>query len=44
MIFTIVGIWIAYIYPNAITAIVKPDSIDVITGEQDARRIEMLVG
>ncbi|EGR0204111.1 hypothetical protein ABXX67_004204 [Vibrio parahaemolyticus] len=44
MIFTIVGIWIAYIYPNAITAIVKPDSIDVIAGEQDARRIEMLVG
>ena len=44
MIFTIVGIWIAYIYPNAITAIVKPNSIEVIAGEQDARRIEMLVG
>lgn len=44
MIFTIVGIWLAYIYPNAVTAIVKPDSISVIAGEQDARRIEMLVG
>ncbi|HIF9354082.1 TPA: hypothetical protein ACX6RJ_002087 [Photobacterium damselae] len=44
MIFTIVGIWIAYIYPNAITAIVKPESIGIIAGEQDARRIEMLVG
>ncbi len=44
MIFTIVGIWIAYIYPNAITAIVNPDSISVVAGERDAKRIEMLVG
>ncbi|GHA19621.1 hypothetical protein UN63_07015 [Oceanisphaera arctica] len=44
MIFTIVGIWLAYIYPNAITAIVKPGSVEYIAGEQDARRIEMLVG
>lgn len=44
MIFTIVGIWLAYIYPNAITAIVKPESVEYLAGEQDARRIEMLVG
>ncbi|RZQ29297.1 hypothetical protein D8T36_05905 [Vibrio vulnificus] len=44
MIFTIVGIWLAYIYPNAITAIVKPDSVEYVAGEQDAKRIEMLVG
>lgn len=44
MIFTIVGIWLAYIYPNAITAIVKPESVEYVAGEQDAKRIEMLVG
>lgn len=44
MIFTIVGIWLAYIYPNAITAIVKPESVEYLAGEKDARRIEMLVG
>ena len=43
MIFTIVGIWLAYIYPNAVTALVKPESISMIAGERDARRIEMLV-
>ncbi|ELS3450674.1 hypothetical protein ACVV7M_002567 [Vibrio vulnificus] len=44
MIFTIVGIWLAYIYPNAITALVKPESISLIAGRKDAKRIEMLVG
>ncbi|WP_133149987.1 hypothetical protein [Vibrio lentus] len=43
MIFTIVGIWLAYVYPNAITALVNPDSIDFVAGEKDKRRIEMLV-
>ncbi|MCX9489763.1 hypothetical protein IG511_12580 [Vibrio cholerae] len=44
MIFTIVGIWLAYIYPNAVTALVKPESISLIAGKKDAKRIEMLVG
>lgn len=44
MIFTIIGIWLAFLYPSAITAIVNPDSISVIAGEKDAKRIEMLVG
>ena len=43
MIFTIVGIWLAYIYPNAVTALVNPESISMIAGKRDARRIEMLV-
>lgn len=43
MIFTIVGIWLAYVYPNAITALVNPDSIDFVAGEKDKLRIEMLV-
>lgn len=44
MIFTIVGIWLAYIYPNAVTALVQPQSISMIAGKKDAKRIEMLVG
>ncbi|HDL6478833.1 TPA: hypothetical protein PXI74_002136 [Yersinia enterocolitica] len=47
MIFTIAGIWLAYIYPKAVTAIIKPSKITSITTEddtlEDINRITMIV-
>lgn len=44
MIFTIMGIWIAYVYPNAILKITQPSKVDVIFSRQDESRVTMLVG
>ncbi|HTG56502.1 MAG TPA: hypothetical protein VL943_09555 [Niabella sp.] len=44
MVFTIMGIWIAFIYPNAILRITQPSKIDAIFSEEDEKRINMLVG
>ncbi|MEA9393164.1 hypothetical protein SJI19_21930 [Acerihabitans sp. TG2] len=41
-IFTIVGIWIGYLYPNAISSIANED-VSYIKNEKDAPRIEKLV-
>ncbi len=44
MIFTIMGIWIAYVYPNAILRIVQPSKISAVYSEDDTKRIKLLVG
>lgn len=41
-IFTIVGLWIGFLYPNAIASIVN-DDIDYIKNTKDAPRIEKLI-
>ena len=43
MVFTIMGIWVAYLYPNAIIKITKP-SIDDFFSAEDMKRIKVLVG
>ncbi|MGP6473648.1 hypothetical protein [Rahnella aceris] len=41
-IFTIVGLWVGFLYPNAINSIVN-DDISYIKNEQDSPRIEKLI-
>lgn len=41
-IFTIVGLWVGFLYPNAINSIVR-DDISYIKNQKDAPRIEKLV-
>lgn len=41
-IFTIVGLWVGFLYPNAMSSIVK-DDISYIRNEQDSPRIEKLI-
>ncbi|QZQ52002.1 hypothetical protein K6L24_09675 [Erwinia persicina] len=41
-IFTIVGLWVGFLYPNAINSIIK-DDISYIKNQKDAPRIEKLV-
>lgn len=43
MIFTIAGIWLAYLYPNAIAGLIKNEKVDFFTSKQDAKRIEGIV-
>lgn len=44
MIFTIMGIWIAYVYPNAVLSIVQPSKVTAIFSEADLERVKLLVG
>ncbi|PAA13590.1 hypothetical protein [Pseudomonas fragi] len=47
MVFTIMGIWIAFIYPNAILRLQDPEKIktaDFSRTLQDTRRLETVVG
>jgi hypothetical protein len=47
MVFTIMGIWIAFIYPNAIKRLQDPDKIkiaDFTSTLKDTRRLESIVG
>ncbi|WP_225137483.1 hypothetical protein [Pseudomonas putida] len=47
MVFTIMGIWIAFVYPNAILRLQDPDKIktaDFSRTLQDTRRLEAIVG
>lgn len=44
MIFTIMGIWIAYVYPNAVLKIVQPSKVTTIFSEDDLKRVKLLVG
>ena len=41
-IFTIVGLWVGFLYPNAMNSIVK-DDVSYIKNEHDSPRIEKLV-
>lgn len=43
MIFAIAGIWLAYLYPNAIAGLIKNEKVDFFTSKQDAKRIEGIV-
>ncbi|MHA7846200.1 hypothetical protein [Serratia sp. D1N4] len=44
MIFTIMGIWIAYLYPNAILRITQPSKVEAIFSEEDDDRVQVIVG
>ncbi|RLM14209.1 hypothetical protein BIY27_08240 [Gibbsiella quercinecans] len=44
MIFTIMGIWIAYVYPNAVLRIVQPSKVATIFSDEDLKRVKLLVG
>lgn len=44
MIFTIMGIWIAYVYPNAVLRIVQPSKVTAIYSSEDLERVRLLVG
>ena len=44
MIFTIMGIWIAYVYPNAVLRIVQPSKVIVFFSDEDLERVRLLVG
>ncbi|WP_299998826.1 hypothetical protein [uncultured Cedecea sp.] len=44
MVFTIMGIWIAYLYPNAILRITQPSKVDVIFSDEDSERVKIIVG
>ncbi|EOB6240657.1 hypothetical protein ACHELW_000770 [Vibrio vulnificus] len=44
MIFTIMGIWIAYVYPNAVLRIVQPSKVSAIFSSEDLERVKLLVG
>lgn len=44
MVFTIMGIWIAYIYPNAMLKITQPKKMEAIFSEDDESRIQTIVG
>ncbi|WP_199775178.1 hypothetical protein [Pseudoalteromonas sp. T1lg21] len=43
MIFTIMGIWIAYIYPQAMRKVIQPSS-EAIFPTEDKKRVKLLVG
>lgn len=44
MIFTIMGIWIAYVYPNAVLRIVQPTKVTAVFSDEDLERVRLLVG
>ncbi|EAW26075.1 hypothetical protein ATW7_01155 [Alteromonadales bacterium TW-7] len=43
VVFTILGLWIAYVYPNAIVKIVRPSIEDILKSEDIARIRRMLI-
>ena len=42
-VFTLTGIWIAYLYPEAISAFTNPEKLTILKGSENAKRIERLV-
>lgn len=47
MVFTIMGIWIAFLYPNAMSRIISPDkivAIDFTESKSESKRLESIVG
>lgn len=47
MVFTIMGIWIAFLYPNAMNRIINPKKLiiaDFTESRSDAKRLESIVG
>ncbi|MFS4413456.1 hypothetical protein [Providencia sp. T47] len=43
IVFAITGVWIAYLYPNAIAGLTKNEKIDFFASKSDARKVESLV-
>ncbi|HIF9548969.1 TPA: hypothetical protein ACX6S2_001219 [Photobacterium damselae] len=44
MIFTIMGLWIAYVYPNVILRIVHPSKVVAVFSDEDELTVKLLVG
>ncbi|MFL1906788.1 hypothetical protein [Plesiomonas shigelloides] len=44
MIFTIMGLWIAYVYPNVILQIVQPSKIVAVFSDEDELTVKLLIG
>ncbi|MDP2716293.1 hypothetical protein [Rheinheimera sp.] len=44
MIFTIMGIWVAYVYPNAVLRIVQPSKVIAVYSKDDLSQVKMLIG
>lgn len=47
MVFTLMGIWIAFLYPNALARLVNPKTIEIADFSEtleDTRRLESIVG
>ncbi|WP_139411058.1 hypothetical protein [Aeromonas veronii] len=42
-VFTIAGIWIAYIYPEAISSFTNPDKIALLKGTESTEQVKSLV-
>lgn len=42
-VFTLTGIWIAYLYPEAISTFTNPEKLTILKGSENAKRIEKLV-
>lgn len=42
-VFTLTGIWIAYLYPEAINSFTNPKKLNILKGSENAKRIERLV-
>lgn len=42
-VFTLSGIWIAYLYPQAISSITSSSKVGLLKGSEDAKRVENLV-
>ncbi|CAI1137615.1 hypothetical protein [Serratia proteamaculans] len=43
MVFAIAGIWLAYLYPNAIAGLIKNEKVDFFASRNDAKRVESMV-
>ncbi len=43
MIFAIAGIWLAYLYPNAIAGLMKSEKVDFLASKSEAKRIEGMI-
>ncbi|WP_417534197.1 hypothetical protein [Marinobacterium stanieri] len=43
MVFTIMGIWVAFLYPSAMQAVTDPDKVAVIDSGENTTRLEDLI-
>lgn len=43
IVFAITGVWIAYLYPNAIAGLTKNEKIDFFASKNEAKKVESLV-
>lgn len=42
-VFALTGIWIAYLYPEALTSLANPEKVSLLKGTKNTERIESLV-